>query len=212
MLARVSGHAATGTPPGMRDHTPDLAALAAIQDPLGVLSVYIDADPGHAGKGRPGWEIAVRSRLGEIRRDVEGGETHDRWTAIEAAIDRLQPHVMALTDAATSGRGRALFAPLSEHRVEEVRVQVPLETMVVLQDRAYLEPLARALDAGWPTGVVNVSRDVDLRMGVAEDAEWLGFDADTGHWGQRVGTPGHGPPGEARVQTGSAQRDRITRW
>ena len=199
----------------MRDQTPDLAALAAVQDPLGVLSVYIDVDPRLAGNERPGWEIVLRNRLREIRREVKGGETHDRWTAIEAAIDRLQPRLMALTGAAVSGHGRALFAPLSDHRVEEVRVQVPLETTVVLQDRAYLEPLARALDAGRPTGLVNVSRDgirmVDLRMGVAEDAEWLGFDADTGHWGQRIGTPGHGPPGEAPVQTGSAQRDRFDR-
>ena len=180
-----------------------------------MLSVYIDADPGLAGHERPVWEIAVRNRLGEIRHEVKDGETHDRWTAIEAAIDRLQPRLLAPTDAATRGRGRALFAPLSDHRVEEVRVQVPLETMVVLRDRAYLEPLARALDAGRPTGLVNVSRDgarmVDLRMGVAEDAEWLGFDADTGHWGQRIGTPGHGPPGEAPVQTGSAQRDPFDR-
>ena len=134
----------------MRNHAPDLAALAAIQDPLGVLSVYIDADPGPAGNERPGWAVAVRDRLSEIRQEVKGGETHDRWTAIEAAIDRLQPRVMALTDAATPDCGRALFAPLSDHRVEEVRVQVPLETMVVLQDRAYLEPLTRALEASRP--------------------------------------------------------------
>ena len=197
MRRGVSWHAATGTPAGMQNHTPDLVALAAIQDPLGVLSVYIDADPGLAGHERPVWEIAVRNRLGEIRHEVKDGETHDRWTAIEAAIDRLQPRLLAPTDAATRGRGRALFAPLSDHRVEEVRVQVPLETMVVLRDRAYLEPLARALDAGRPTGLVNVSRDgarmVDLRMGVAEDAEWLGFDADTGHWGLRIGSAQRDP-------------------
>ena len=122
---------------------------------------------------------------------------------------------MALTGAAGSGRGRALFAPLSDDRVEEVRVQVPLETTVVLQDRAYLEPLLRALQAGRPTGLVNVSRDgirmVDVRIGMAEDAGRFDFGADTADWGRRVGTPGHGPPGEAPVQTGSAQRDQFDR-
>jgi hypothetical protein len=135
----------------METRTPDLAALAAIQDPLGVLSVYIDADPGLAGGERPGWGIVVRDRLGEIRQEAEACEAHERWSAVAAAIDRLQPRVLALADPAESGRGRALFAPLSDDRVEEVLVQMPLETAVVVQDRAYLEPLARALDAGRPT-------------------------------------------------------------
>jgi peptide subunit release factor 1 (eRF1) len=39
----------------------------------------------------------------------------------------------------------------------------------------------------------------------------LDFSADTADRGRRVGTPEHGPPGEAPVQTGSARGDQFDR-
>jgi hypothetical protein len=213
----------------MQTTAPDIAALAALDDPLGVLSVYIDADPEGVTGARPTWAIAIDNRLSELRDAIKQDETHDRWTAVHAALDRLEPRIHALADPAVSGRGRAIFAPLSEERVEEVVVQIPLETRVVLDRRAHLGPLLAALDEGRPTGLVNVARDgiriVDVRLGVAEEEDGMSFGVDTAHWGQKVGTPGMNPAtgalragvpsgggpatGAMYQQSGSPQKDRF---
>ncbi|WP_217914180.1 VLRF1 family aeRF1-type release factor [Miltoncostaea marina] len=209
---------------------PDLAALTRLEDPLGVLSVYVDADPEGVTGARPAWAIEVDNRLGELREAIRRTEAHDRWTAVHAALDRLEPRIAALADPAAPGRGRALFAPLSGGPAEELAVQVPLATTVVLDRRAHLGPLLRAMDEARPTGVVNVSREairvVDLRMGAAEEVEELELDIDTSTWRRKAGTPGSNPAataaggagpgggpstGSMYQQSGTAQRDRFER-
>ena len=220
----------------MKNAQPDLAAIGSITDPLGVLTVYVDADPEGMAGSRSAWAIELDNRLGQIRDAVKDGETHDRWKAIHEALDRLEPRIAALANPAAPGRGRVLFAPLSEERVEELTIQMPLETTVVLDERPYLTPLAAALDEGRPTGLLNVARDglraVDLRAGRAEDAARFAFDergAITKEW---VGTSGHNPAlgapklnsprpvgaegggpstGAMYQHSGSAHRDRYDR-
>jgi hypothetical protein len=215
----------------MQTTSPDLTAIGALSDSLGVLSIYVDADPEGMAGSKSTWTIEIENRLGELREAVKDTETHDRWTAIHAALDRLEPRIAALAEPGAPGRGRALFAPLSDGSAEEVVIQLPLETAVALDERPRLTPLAAALDEGRPTGLLTVARDglrvVDLRLGVAEEAERMEFDERRAATTEIVGTPGHNPAlgapsgggvdgggpatGSMYQQSGSPQRDRFER-
>jgi hypothetical protein len=184
--------------------------LLELSDPVGVLSVYVDADPRRRGR-RPEWEVEIRQQLGELRERVKREHEHARWTAIHEGIDALEHDLEELVDPAGEGRGRALFAPLSGGQPRTVRLQLPLPNLVTLEADAHVAPLVAALDEARPTGIVNVSRDgiraVHWALGDAEEVAWLRLDVSTRRWREIRGTPGHSPASEG--QGGAAQRERF---
>lgn len=208
-----------------------VAPVAALTDDLGVLSVYIDADPARIGARRPEWEVVLRSGIAGVRDRAHQEEPHERWTAIHAALDALADEIAALCEQDSHGRGRALFAALSTGETRTLRLQVPLPDAVVLAARAHLVPLVAALEAAAPVGILNVARDgvrmVDHAFGESEEVGVTRFDEDTGEWTRRSGTSGHNPAlgtprtggaggggpatGAMYQQSGSDQRDRFDR-
>jgi peptide subunit release factor 1 (eRF1) len=182
---------------------PDVPAIAALRDPLGVLSVYVDVDPGARSGGRPAWEIEIDNALRELEAATEDRHVRERVAA-------LRPAVEALLDPSRSGRGRALFAALSSGETIEVTLPLPLRTAVVLDETAYLRALLETLEAARPAGVVSVSRAdveaIDWRLGTAAGSVGWEFDADTSEWREYKG-----PAGGSRAQQTAPQRDRFER-
>ncbi|HWH14467.1 MAG TPA: VLRF1 family aeRF1-type release factor, partial [Miltoncostaeaceae bacterium] len=208
-----------------------LEPLTSLTDPLGVLSVYLDARPSRIAAQRPEWEVELRKGLGRLRDRVKEEGDHAHWTAVHTAMDALEDDLTALVDQESPGRGRVLFAALSTGEVRTLRLQVELPDAVVLEERPYLTPLVAALDEAQPVGILNVSRDgvrvVDRAFGEAEDVEFFEFDADTSEWRRKRGTSGHNPalgtPGTGGMggggpatgpmyqQSGTDHRDRYNR-
>jgi hypothetical protein len=196
-----------------------IAPLLELRDPLGVLSVYVDADPTRRGR-RPEWEVEIRHQIDELRERVKREQEHARWKAIHDALDALEDEIAEAVEPAVEGRGRALFAPLSGGPPRRVRLQLRFPNLVVLEEDAYLAPLVSALDEARPTGILNVARDglraVQTALGQVEEVAWLGLEVGTNRWRDIRGTPGHRPAGGggaavAPHQSGSAQKDRFER-
>jgi hypothetical protein len=165
---------------------PNLAPLLEMEDPIGVISLYADADPERMTGPRAQWEIEAGNGIRALRESVKETLAHERWTAVHQRLDALEPEIAALLDRQTEGRGRALFASVSSGRVETVRLQVALPDLLVFDRRPHVWPLVAAIEQHPPTGVVNVSRDgiraVDWRIGLADEVLWLTFDEDAGEW------------------------------
>lgn len=131
-----------------------LQAVAELRDPVGVLSVYVDASP-RGGEGRDAAAVALRNELHELERRARDGE---RGAALREALERLRGPLDDLLSPRVPGQGRALFAGIANGRLEQVHVQPPLATMVVLEESAYVRPLLAVLPTCRPAGIVAVSR------------------------------------------------------
>ncbi|MCS7007989.1 MAG: hypothetical protein NZL88_10590, partial [Gaiellaceae bacterium] len=119
----------------------DPLEIGRLRDPLGVLSVYVDADPHEQAAARPSWVVAVENGLREVREQVKANGDHARWRAVFDRLDALGPEIAALVDARRPGRGRALFATVAGGEQRTVVLQVPLESRVVLDEVPHLVPL-----------------------------------------------------------------------
>lgn len=135
-----------------------LLALARQTDPVGVLSVYVEAQPGR-DPGLHAAAIDVKNRLGELQRQVESKDTPERARGLAEGIDRLAPEIDRLTSPQEHGRGRVLFAALDENRVTRFASQLPAPTRVVLDWSPFIHPLLELLDRGRPAGVLLASRE-----------------------------------------------------
>jgi hypothetical protein len=144
----------------------ELDAIAALADPIGVLSVYADADPVLGAGRRPSWQAPVRAGLRELVKDARQTRPRGDWTALKARLDELEPELEALLDASLGARGRALFATVDGGEVHRVGLPVPLEPLVTLDGHARALPLFAALQDGAAAGAVTLSWD---RL---EAAEW----------------------------------------
>lgn len=198
--------------------------LAAINDDMGVLSVYATADP-RDKSASPAWRLAVGNALSALRSEVSGNSGNggnganggnggkERKTAVLARLEQLQPEIEGLLDSGEFGVGRALFAPVSRNEVHTLSVQMPLDDCAVLQPRPYLRPLAGALTFGAPAGVLAVSHEgvriTDLRFGVAREVDRLAFQLDTDDWRSTRAPAATGAVGSASRATG--QIDRFDR-
>ena len=137
----------------------ELDAIAALADPVGVLSVYADADPVLAAGRRPAWQAPVRAGLRELVKDARQTGPRDDWTALTTRLDELEPELEALLDPRLGGRGRALFATVVGGEVHRVALPVPFAPLVVLDGHARVLPLLAATQDGAPAGAVTLSRD-----------------------------------------------------
>lgn len=142
-----------------------LEPVLALTDPIGVLSVYVDADPALAAGPRPAWQAPVRAGLRRLVKEARETWPRDDRFALEARLDELDGELERLLDPRGSSRGRALFATIAggETRRLELRSQLPAE--VRLGRRAVVLPLLAALQEGRAAGVASVER---ARLGLSE--------------------------------------------
>ena len=149
----------------MTDLTPDqlfnretVAGLLRWAPDGGVLSVYVGAASG-ADPGLQGAAIDIRNRLAELRRNIETQGPPERAAFVRDSLQRLAPEIERLLSPQASGRGRVLFAALSENDVTRFAGQMPVANRVVLDSTAFIHPLLELLDEGRPAGVVLASQD-----------------------------------------------------
>jgi|HigsolmetaAR201D_1030396.scaffolds.fasta_scaffold03440_2 protein required for attachment to host cells len=190
-----------------------LLALSRRTDPVGVLSVYVDAEPGPDPRsGAQAAAIDIKNRLNELQRRVEAEGPAEQARAVAAGIAKLSTEIDRLTRFRESGRGRALFASLSDGRViSRFAGQLPLPNRVVLDTGPFIHPLLELLDEGRPTGVLLVSREavrvLEWRVGELDELERLERE-DVEHPHERSGPVGsrHG------AAPGSPEQDQHQDW
>jgi len=127
-----------------------------LDDPIGILSVYVDADPALGGGPRPGWQAPVRAGLRGLARDAQHLPRAERL-ALEARLDELEPAIESLLDPRGSGRGRALFAGLDGGPVSRFDLRAPLPSLVHVGPFAVVLPLLAARQRDRAAGVVSIS-------------------------------------------------------
>lgn len=123
-------------------------------DPVGVLSVYVDARPGRIRAS----SIDIKNRLAELKRAVAAEGPAARARAVHDGIERLAAEIERLTDLEEPGRGRVLFAAIGHTWLIRLPSQLPVPNRVVLDGSAFIRPLLELLDASGPVGVVLASR------------------------------------------------------
>jgi hypothetical protein len=193
-----------------------LLDLARRTDALGVLSVYVNADP--TGE-RDAMAIDLKNRYRELQRRVAEEGPAERRRDLVAALDRLGPEVERLVTPAESGRGRVAFAALGGDWVVRLDSQMPVPNRVVLDDAPFVHPLLELLDEGRTAGVVLVSgveaRLLEWRLGRIQLVSRMEQDeVEAPH--ERAGQIGGGPPGQYNTpmleHRKARERDRAQRF
>lgn len=193
-------------------HQSALRALAGMTDEIGVLSVYVTADPREEPSSRPAWQKRIRGELTALRERVKAEAPRERWTAFDKRLSELDPILQRLLQAAEPGLGRAMFATISAGSVQTLRLQLPVPDQVVLDSSACVRPLVRVAGTGAPVGVAAVSQEgirlVDIRYGKAEDLRTIDMSVDMDDWRQMSGPAGANP---AHGQQNVSMTDRFDR-
>jgi hypothetical protein len=130
-----------------------LKRLAAWRAPSGIVSVYVDADPGDRGQG---WRITLRDRLRELAKSAAPRAS----AAFEIAARRILEHFPE-QGPPPEGRGHAGFVEVASDPAEVWRaMQMPPPRIeLVHARRPYLRPLVE-LFGRWPdVGAVLVSAE-----------------------------------------------------
>jgi hypothetical protein len=141
-----------------------LRSVLALEDPIGVLSVYVGVNPEEGSSPRPAWELELRHGLADARARLEAGADPTVARALQERIDQLREELDLTVSPRESGRGRALFAGLSGGDTVRLSLRQPFRTQVTVAGCALARPLAAALEAGRPAGLLIVSED-ELRVG-----------------------------------------------
>jgi hypothetical protein len=189
-----------------------IASLARADDEHGWLSIYVDASPQRHATSPPQWATPVRTGLEDLVAEAKEAGPRDRWRALVERIDALDDGLATLLDPRTAGRGRALFAPVSEGEEIVVMAQIPFPDLVDLQPTPVVGPLVVAADRHRPVGVVAVHRRgvyvAEHRLGEVEEISGAGFWVDTSDWREMKGPAGANP---ALPQQSSSQTDKFDR-
>lgn len=185
--------------------------LAGLADEQGVLSIYVTVDPDRQTSS-PVWLVQVRNEIAALVHRLDSAAQPRTATAVVAGLLAVEPSLRAAVDPATSGRGRALFIPLSGRDVYILSVRAPLTTTVVLDRGPYLYPLVAAYDQDAPAGIVAVGghgiRVLDHRLGWTRDVASLPYGPVPVGGRESVGA-GRGHPGP--VGRGVVRRDAVDR-
>jgi hypothetical protein len=185
--------------------------LAGLRDPLGVLSIYVDARPASAG-ARPEWRLDVENQIGALRENVATTEPHSRRQAILDGLDELAPEIEAVLDPRQSGRTRVLFAGIEQGERRRFHLQLPGSTRVLLEPSAFIRPLLELMHLGRSAGIVSVSRSevsvLGWEFGVVEPVAVWSIDVDTSQWSELKGPAA---PNPASAQQTASQHDRFQR-
>jgi release factor family 10 len=125
-----------------------------------VLSIYVD---GASTARYRGTAIDIDNRLVQLERSVTADGSPLVAEALSGTLRRIAPVVERLPDPGTSGRGRVLFASLSNRELTLVSSGIRVNNRVVLDSTPFIHPLLELIDEGRPAGVVLTSaRSADL--------------------------------------------------
>lgn len=184
--------------------------LINLTDEVGVISVYVGITPDRAGDPKPGWPIEIRNQLRSLAERTKENRGHDAWAALNGRLEELDPELERLLDASRHGRGRALFATVTDERVVTTSMQIPFEDRAILDRNPYVRPLVTALDEGRPAGIVALAkrgiRVLEWRLGEAEELERGEFTIGGRLWRQKSG-PAPSQPQDTRH--GGQRRDEF---
>jgi hypothetical protein len=131
-----------------------LLELSRLTDPVAVLSVYVDARPGALRTS----SIDIKNRITELERRIADDGSQERSRAVREGIARLEGEIDRLTDPDEPGRGRILFAAMTDRWLRRASTQLPPPNRVVLNHGPFIHPLLELLDEGTPAGVLLASR------------------------------------------------------
>jgi len=172
--------------------------LSRRTDELGVLSVYVNADPRLDPNLRT-TAIDLKNRYRELQRRIgEAGDGRSRKIAGE--LERIRPDIEHLANPkGSSGLGRIAFIALDDGWTLRLESALPVANRVVLDDAPFLHPLLELLDEGRPAGVVIASarqaRVLEWRVGVLQELSTMEREyVEAPH--ERAGQRGGGPPGQ----------------
>ena len=189
-----------------------LGTVAALADDLGVLSLYVDADPSQQAQRPTAWEVQIKNELAELRSALDENETRERASAIRAALEELEPEIERTAHPSTQGRGRALFVALGASTKISLEFQLPIETRVVLSTNAFIRPLIAAFEQGRSAGLVTLSRSSVVvygwDFGAVEAVRSWSIDVATSEWRRMQGPASSSP---ALSQQTAPQHDRFER-
>lgn len=191
-----------------------LADLSQRVDELGVLSVYLNADP-RQDTNLQAAAIDLRNRFRELKRRLAEEAGADRGRDVAAALTRLWPRIENLTSPIASGRGRVAFAGLDGDWILRLDSAMPVPTRVVLDDGPFIHPLLEALDEGRAAGVVLVSTEearlLEWRMGTLQTLSRLQRQyVQAPH--ERAGQIGGGPQGQFHTPMREQRQAREHQW
>lgn len=193
-----------------------LKELSRRTDKLGVLSIYVDADPSQDPNVKA---IDLKNRFRELQRRVTDGAAPEQGRSLVAALERVWPQIESLTSPVASGRSRILFAALDGDWVLRFESAMPLVNRMVLDDGPFIHPLLEMLDEGRAAGVVLVSADeaqlYEWRLGrLAMLRRMERQYVEAPH--ERAGQLGGGPEGQfhtpKREQRQARERNHVQRF
>jgi hypothetical protein len=141
----------------MADHGIDIRKLLEFAPEMGVLSVYVDLDPGD--RGEP-WRTELRNGLRHSR-EAAAEEDHEIRVAVEATVDRIAEHFETGIDP-DGGRARIGFVEVARKEGREFWHSLQPEPPwkgVVRNSRPFVLPLIAMLDEGRARGVAVLSSE-----------------------------------------------------
>jgi hypothetical protein len=195
---------------GMELNETTIRELINLTDEVGVISVYVGITPDRAGDPKPGWPIEIRNQLRSLVERAKEERGHEAWSALSARLEELDRDLERLLDASRHGRGRALFATVTDGRLVTTSMQIPFEDRAVLDRNPYVRPLVAALDEGRSAGIVALAkrgiRVLEWRLGEAEELERGEFTIGGRLWRQKSG-PAPAQPQDTRH--GGQRRDEF---
>ena len=186
-----------------------LAELVEWRPAHGVISVYLEIEPGDRSDG---WRLALRDGLKPLFE--RSGGSHEEKLAARATVERVLDRFPE--GSIPSGRCQIGFVEVAEKPGRELWAStqmVPAQPSVVHRERPHLEPLVELLDDGWPLGVVAVSaeqvRVFEWRLGITEELDRWGARISRRQWRERkAGKPRNPAAGQAVSAAGKDQHDQ----
>jgi hypothetical protein len=186
-----------------------LKDLVEWRPPHGVVSVYLEIDPGDRGEG---WRVVLKNGLKPI--GEEEGASHERKLALRSTVARIEERFEPKIPP--TGRCQIGFVEVAKKPGRELwsaTQMVPAEPGVDHRERPHLEPLVELLDDGWPVGAMAVSAErvrlFEWRLGTIEELEHWGARINRREWRERKsGKPWHHAAGGVVSASGKDQYDQ----
>src|SRR5690349_7548469 len=135
-----------------------LRALAEVHPQAGrVLSVFLNLDPTEFATP-PARSSAITSVMTDAAHKIDSKEglSHEERMALREDVERVR-EVLAGSDVATNGtRGIAVYACREANLLEVLRLRRPVDSKVVLDRTAFIEPLVmQGTDEQWMVLLTN---------------------------------------------------------
>jgi peptide chain release factor subunit 1 len=167
--------------------------LAELRPPgTQVLSVYLNLDPTEFATP-PARASEIGSLIDEAGRKVKAAEglSHDERKALEDDVRRVRDYLRRPSFSADGAHGLAVFAAGPAGVFETVKLPRPVDSLVVIDDSPWMEPLTAMLSTDrWAVLLANrrtgrlFEGGRDTLREVASFQETVRGQADTGGWSQ----------------------------